>query len=230
MDINSIGTDSSKPTHKHFFFSCPDNPAETLAVIIPEQLHASYGMYTWPCAPVLAWYLWSQRVGLVGKHVIELGAGTSLPGVVAAKCGANVTLSDCSRFTKCLENCRISATTNGVGDKVNIIGLTWGTFEPQLLKLQPVDLIISSDCFYDPAVFEPILVTVSYLLNKNPSASFVCSYKERSSDWSFEPYLSKWKLCCRTLEVGNIVSSSVVDVAELTQDNTIQLFEIYRAS
>lgn len=75
-------------------------------------------MYTWPCAPVLAWYLWSQRVGLVGKHVIELGAGTSLPGVVAAKCGANVTLSDCSRFTKCLENCRISATTNGVGDKV----------------------------------------------------------------------------------------------------------------
>lgn len=57
-------------------------------------------------------------MGLVGKHVIELGAGTSLPGVVAAKCGANVTLSDCSRFTKCLENCRTSATTNGVGDKV----------------------------------------------------------------------------------------------------------------
>lgn len=213
-------------------------------------------MYTWPCAPVLAWYLWSQRPELVGKHIIELGAGTSLPGVVAAKCGANVTLSDCSRFTKCLENCRTSAVTNGVNDKVNIfvlqfiqnccvkqfviiyffyskvkiIGLTWGTFEPQLLKLEPVDLIISSDCFYDPAVFEPILMTVSYLLEKNPSASFVCSYKERSSDWSFEPYLSKWKLCCKTLEVGSIISSSVVDVAELTQDNTIQLFEINRAS
>jgi predicted nicotinamide N-methyase len=52
-----------------------------------------------------------------------LGAGTSLPGVVAAKCGANVTLSDCSRFTKCLENCRTSAVTNGVGDKVKIISL-----------------------------------------------------------------------------------------------------------
>lgn len=56
----------------------------------------------------------------MGKHILELGAGTSLPGVVAAKCGAHVTLSDCSRFTKCLENCRISASTNGVGDKVGI--------------------------------------------------------------------------------------------------------------
>ena len=91
-------------------------------------------------------------------------------------------------------------------------------------------MIVSSDCFYDPVVFEPILVTVSYLLDRNPSASFVCSYKERSSDWSLEPFLSKWKLNCRILEVAAIVSSAVVDVAELTQDNTIQLFEIYRAS
>lgn len=226
---------------------------------ILQQLHASYGMYTWPCAPVLAWYLWTHRVELVGKSVLELGAGTSLPGVVAAKCGANVTLSDCSRFTKCLDNCRISAAANGVAEKVsmkhntdleffflinifkrynsdiyfyhfqvNIIGITWGTFEPQLLKLEPFDLIISSDCFYDPAVFEPILVTVSYLLEKSPQSSFVCSYKERSSDWSLEPYLSKWKLSCRSIEVANIFSNAVVDVAELTQDNTIHLFEIRR--
>lgn len=81
-------------------------------------MHASYGMYTWPCAPVLAWYLWTRRGQLAGKHVLELGAGTSLPGVVAAKCGSRVTLSDCSRFTKCLDNCRISAAVNSVSDKV----------------------------------------------------------------------------------------------------------------
>jgi hypothetical protein len=48
MDINSIGTDSSKPTHKHFFFSCPDDPAETLAVIIPEVVlfkHPGLALY-----------------------------------------------------------------------------------------------------------------------------------------------------------------------------------------
>ena len=111
-----------------------------------------------------------------------------------------------------------------------MIGITWGTFEPQLLKLEPVDLIVSSDCFYDPVVFEPILVTVSYILDKNPNASFVCSYKERSSDWSLEPWLSKWKLSCRTIEATSIFSQADVDVAELTQDNTIQIFEIRRLS
>ena len=109
-----------------------------------------------------------------------------------------------------------------------MIGITWGTFEPQLLKLEPVDLVISSDCFYDPVVFEPILVTVSYLLEKNPLASFVCSYKERSCDWSLEPWLSKWKLSCRVINISDIFSDSDIDVAELTQDHSIQLFEIRR--
>ena len=54
------------------------------------------------------------------QQFLKQGSGTSLPGVVAAKCGAHVTLSDCSRFTKCLDNCRISAAANGVADKVII--------------------------------------------------------------------------------------------------------------
>ena len=32
-----------------------DNSKEPVDVIIPEQLAASYGLYLWPCAPVLAW-------------------------------------------------------------------------------------------------------------------------------------------------------------------------------
>jgi methyltransferase-like protein 23 len=92
-------------------------------------------MYTWPCAPVLAWYLWTHRGELGNKHVLELGAGTSLPGVVAAKCGAQVTLSDCSRFTKCLDNCRVSAAVNGVSDKVR--------FFNSLAKLQIYVLLIN---------------------------------------------------------------------------------------
>ena len=29
---------------------------DQMQVVIPEQLAASYGLYIWPCAPVLAWY------------------------------------------------------------------------------------------------------------------------------------------------------------------------------
>ena len=36
--------------------------------------------------------------------------------------------------------------------QVNVVGITWGSWEPQLLKLAKQDLIISSDCFYDPGL------------------------------------------------------------------------------
>ncbi|KAK2528566.1 hypothetical protein Q9233_007537 [Columba guinea] len=70
-----------------------EGPA-ALALRIPEVLDSQYGMYVWPCAVVLAQYLWVHRSSLPGKRVLEIGAGVSLPGVVAAKCGAEVTLSD----------------------------------------------------------------------------------------------------------------------------------------
>ena len=33
----------------------PDPSSSPVEVVIPEQLAASYGLYIWPCAPVLAW-------------------------------------------------------------------------------------------------------------------------------------------------------------------------------
>ena len=78
----------------------------------------------------------------------QLGAGTALPGVLAAKLGATVTLSDAVHLPKCVENCRKSCLANGIED-VNIIGLTWGQFNYDLLNLKQVDYILGSDCFYD---------------------------------------------------------------------------------
>ena len=38
-----------------------DDTKEAVHVTIPEQLAASYGLYIWPCAPVLAWYVWLHQ-------------------------------------------------------------------------------------------------------------------------------------------------------------------------
>ena len=38
-----------------------DETKEAVHVTIPEQLAASYGLYIWPCAPVLAWYVWLHQ-------------------------------------------------------------------------------------------------------------------------------------------------------------------------
>ncbi|KAK7083472.1 Methyltransferase-like protein 23 [Halocaridina rubra] len=51
--------------------------------------------------------------------------------------------------------------------------------------------------------FEDILVTVSYLLEHNPGAQFVCSYQERASDWSLEHLLHKWNLKCTQLPLSS---------------------------
>uniref|UniRef100_A0AAZ3SCX3 Uncharacterized protein n=1 Tax=Oncorhynchus tshawytscha TaxID=74940 RepID=A0AAZ3SCX3_ONCTS len=79
-------------------------------------------MHVWPCAVVLA-HVWTHREELMHKTVKELGAGMSLPGVVAAKCGA-----------QCLENCRHTCEEN---ELPNVLQKVWGD-------------ILGSDIFYEP--------------------------------------------------------------------------------
>lgn len=79
----------------------------------------------------------------------QLGAGVSLPGIVAAKCGAEVLLSDSEELPQCLENCRRSCLMNAL-PHVPVLGITWGRMSPQLLSLPPVDVILGSDVFFDP--------------------------------------------------------------------------------
>ena len=71
----------------------------SVTVTIPEQLAASYGLYLWPSSPVLAWYLWLHQDQFRQRTVLELGAGTALPGILLAKvryCPNTLTLSDSS--------------------------------------------------------------------------------------------------------------------------------------
>ncbi|XP_019358477.1 PREDICTED: methyltransferase-like protein 23 isoform X1 [Gavialis gangeticus] len=150
-------------------------------------------MYVWPCAVVLAQYLWFHRRKLPGKRVLEIGAGVSLPGIVAAKCGAEVILSDSEELPQCLENCWQSCRMNNLHG-VRVLGLTWGQISPNLLFLPPVDIILASDVFFEPEDFEDVITTVYYLMEKNPCAQFWTTYQVRSGDWSIEALLYKWEL------------------------------------
>ncbi|XP_074871040.1 histone-arginine methyltransferase METTL23 isoform X2 [Carettochelys insculpta] len=156
-------------------------------------LDSQYGMYVWPCAVVLAQYLWFHRRMLPGKRILEIGAGVSLPGIVAAKCGAEVILSDTEELPQCLENCERSCRINNLLG-VHIIGLTWGQVSPNLLSLPEVDVILASDVFFEPGDFEDVITTVYYLMKRNPEAQFWTTYQVRSSDWSIEALLYKWQL------------------------------------
>ncbi|XP_039963309.1 histone-arginine methyltransferase METTL23 [Bactrocera neohumeralis] len=203
-------------------------PLEKVEVQIPELLQSGYSFYTWPCAPVLAWFLWENRRNLVGKRVLELGAGTALPGILAAKCGARVILSDSCILPKSLAHIRKSCLANNLvpGQDIEVIGLSWGLLLNSVFNIGPLDLIIGADCFYDPSVFEDILVTISFLLERNKDAKFICTYQERSADWSIEALLKKWKLRSVPIIIDNLGKSSGVDLLELMGNHTIHLLEI----
>ena len=59
-----------------------------------------------------------------------------------------------------------------------------------------LDFIIGSDLFFDPDVFEPLLITISYFLQQKPDIEVLIAVQERSSDWSIEEHLIHWNLKC----------------------------------
>lgn len=142
--------------------------------------------------------------------IFQLGAGVSLPGIVAAKCGAHVTLSDTAEIPLCLENSRRCCELNNLSG-VSVVGLTWGEISPELTSLPPMDIILGSDVFYEPEGetvpgfmyffflscptnhlsffllidFEDVLATLSFLLKRNPSGQFWTTFQERRYQYSF---------------------------------------------
>ncbi|KAL6993398.1 hypothetical protein U1Q18_011514 [Sarracenia purpurea var. burkii] len=69
-------------------------PSTDSRFMFAQHMQEDYGLFVWPCSVVLAEYVWQQRLRFSGVSVVELGSGTSLPGLVAAKVGSHVTLTD----------------------------------------------------------------------------------------------------------------------------------------
>ena len=205
-----------------------ESSRESLTVTIPEVLDPSYGMYTWPSAIVIAQMIWAKREFVRGKVMLELGSGTALPGIVAALCGAELHLSDSSHYPRCLDNSLHSCKANGLHD-IPVHGITWGRFDPDLLTLPNLDLIIASDCFYDSKDFEEIIVTVSYLLDKNHTAEFWCAYQVRSSSRTIEHLLLKWNLQSELLPLTSVgAEGHNLAGSCLPGNHTIQIYIISR--
>lgn len=69
-----------------------------------------------------------MRKCLPGKNILEIGAGTSLPGILAAKIGSHVTLTDSALLPKSLAHIDRICNLNKLkpGTDINVAGLTWG--------------------------------------------------------------------------------------------------------
>src|SRR5690606_27268291 len=71
-----------------------------------------YGVALWPAAIALAHDVASRPDAFRGRRVLELGAGTGLPGIVAASLGGQVVQTD--RHELALAVCRRNGERNGL--------------------------------------------------------------------------------------------------------------------
>ncbi|CAA7053847.1 unnamed protein product [Microthlaspi erraticum] len=172
-----------------------DGDSETsISVTVIENMKEEYGLFVWPCSVILAEYVWQHRSRFRDSTILELGAGTSLPGLVAAKVGANVTLTDASSKAEVLENMRNVCELNKLC--CNVMGLTWGMWDASIFDLRPNNIILGADVLYDSSAFDDLFATVSFLLQSSPDAVFITTYHNRSGHHLIEFLMVKWGLKC----------------------------------
>lgn len=217
--VSGVFTPDSAPT------------SSPVVVTIPEQLAASYGLYLWPSSPVLAWYLWLDQERYKNSRVLELGAGTALPGLLLAKLGCSVTLSDSVTLPHCVKNCKEAVRLNSLEDRVQVVPLSWGLVTSKLLKFRnKLDWVIGSDLFFDPEVFESLIVTVKWLLDNNQGCQFLCTVQERSADWSIETLLKKYRLQCSYEYPDTFLRGTGISTADLTGNHNIFVLKIGKSN
>ncbi|XP_019422083.1 PREDICTED: methyltransferase-like protein 23 isoform X2 [Lupinus angustifolius] len=178
-----------------------ESESSSFCISIIENMKEEYGLFVWPCSVILAEYVWQHKQRFHGSTVLELGAGTSLPGLVAAKLGARVTLTDDSQRLQVLDNMRKVCDLNKLN--CNVQGLTWGVWDSSIFNLHPT-IILGADVLYDSNVF-------------------ITSYHNRSGHHLIEFLMGKWGLKCLKLLDGFSFLPS--EKASLISGN-IQLAEI----
>jgi predicted nicotinamide N-methyase len=104
-----------------------------------NQTARPYGIVLWPSAIALGHELATRD--LRGKRVLELGAGTGLPGILAASLGASVVQTDRQKLV--LHVCKLNAEKNGVTSIDHRVG-DWTAWTDDARY----DLIIGSDILY----------------------------------------------------------------------------------
>ncbi|WP_205627089.1 class I SAM-dependent methyltransferase [Sandaracinus amylolyticus] len=106
-----------------------------------ERDRLPYGVMLWPASIALAHDVLTRAGELRGKRVLELGAGTGVPGIVAASLGARVLQTD--RNDVALHVCGMNAERNRVSG-IEVRSADWETFTSD----EPFDVILGSDVLY----------------------------------------------------------------------------------
>lgn len=222
-------------------------------VLSPSAGACSLGLTTWRAARALGCYvaLLGTAGDLDGKCLLELGAGTGLPTLVSALCGAsNVYATDAD--VHALRNLRVNLKANLPGDlcdRVNTHTLDWRHYAVPDHRQElwvpggAIDLILASDCLYDSSEWDMFLGCVCWLLDHTNSsdglpapARCVVSFRFRNPDHSLVSHLARWGLVASILDLPPSCGALLQEVDALGEASAddfsshVCLFELTRGS
>jgi predicted nicotinamide N-methyase len=182
--------------------------ADENRVIGEKDLRLPYGVALWPSALALAHEVASRGAEFAGRSVLELGAGTGLPGIVAATLGARVMQTDRDELS--LHLAARNAARNGVEtiDQRPADWTAWTLSERH-------DWVIGSDILYGesnhPAlrrIFEASLLEGGRVLVADPFRPMAMRFFEALEADGWNVRFNLWN-------VGEEGSSRPVGVFEL---------------
>lgn len=175
-------------------------------------------LHVWPASILLAEYLYSKPSLVLNHIVLELGTGCGLPSLLCCKLGATkVYGSDATKFPNILKSLTEMASYNGVSAQFQSVGLTWGRFTKETIKLQP-EIVIAADIFYEEEDYEDILMNVEFYFRKGCTAFYTVIH-QRGTTKRIAGLLAKLKMRVKEIEVTNLILSS----NHLSLDNTDKL-------
>jgi predicted nicotinamide N-methyase len=168
-----------------------------------------YGVALWPAAIALAHEIAARPDVFHGRSVLELGAGTGLPGIVAEAFGARVHQTD--RHELALAVCRRNGERNAARG-ISYALADWNSWgEPA-----PYDWVIGSDILYAEALHQPLqeifagsLAPGGRVLLADPFRGESLRLLERLEGAGWRVTVSKWS-------VGEAEEPRAVGVFELT--------------
>lgn len=140
-----------------------------------------------------------------GKSVVEIGCGPGLPGIVAAKMGADRVVL-CDKPSE-LELPQKNAERNGVGSIVQSLPCYWGD-EQTMQALGEFDIVLVSDCLYghDPEISVLLFKTMKSLCKKT-GGKILMSYQLRENlcqDMPFFDLIKDSFHSCKCIAVDDV--------------------------